>query len=422
MKSILSFLTSFLQNKGANMFGSSVINKIVLFVNAVFVVRWINQEDYGNIAYAFSLLSFFLPFVGAGSAQSLARFSPQVQGENAKNALSIYSFSLGLLGSLAIARFIFTFKSPMTYNLPEAKEILGLFSLRFLGWFLLEQRKNHYRALGKNQHYAHIDNAYSVVFLLMSFGLTYFFDAQGYIWSLILSPFLAYLYLVLSSMGDKKFSLSWPKEIGNIISKKEFWTYGILTSFTSCLTQLILVIDVFCLGYFLSDSKEIALYKVSSMIPINLLFLPQIFTKTDFTKLSKNHSNKAFLKQYYYSFFRFFMIIGLLMVLVVFIFGDFMFPLIFGKEYQDAQTFKILTLATFASMIFRTPLGNLLSAMGEAKNNALIAAITVIVAVLLNCLLIPRWGIEGAALATFFSFLISGGLSHFYFLHCLKKM
>lgn len=418
LKEIVAFIQRFLENKGLSVLSSSLFNKIILFINAVVVVRWISPSDYGAIAFAFAIVSFFLPIVGLGSYQGLLRFGALLPSSKEKDQLSIYAFSRGFIYSLLVAVGIVTLSPFLTFKLPQAESILMVFSLRYLGWFLLEDRKSHYRAHNQNQTFAFIENIYSLCFILLSFGLTYLYKANGYVAAIVLAPFLAYLILILKGFHRRKFNWT----LSSSFRFPHFWQFSILTAFSTTLTQLILVIDLFFLGYFFSDSSQLALYKVSSMIPFNLLFLPLVFMKADFTTLAKNHSNKQFLKNYYFSFLKLFGFVGLTMLICSFTLGDYLMPLIFGQQYTDASLFKLLIVAVFFSMILRTPLGGLLTAIGKAKQNSIIALITLVIGIGLNLYLIPLYGAKGAAYATIFSFFLSGTLSLGYFLNYLKKL
>ena len=87
--------------------------------------------------------------------------------------------------------------------------------------------------------------------------------------------------------------------------------------------------------------------------------------------------------------------------------GDFIFS-VFGNEYMSVKPIvTILLIMVTISFAIRSPLGNMLSAVGKAKWNSYASIVLLILNILLNLILIPKYGLFGAAYATLIS--ISAG-------------
>lgn len=94
-------------------------------------------------------------------------------------------------------------------------------------------------------------------------------------------------------------------------------------------------------------------------------------------------------------------------VLVIFaLWGDHILSLVFGAAFASgAAAMVILTLGQTLSAFFGTCMG-LLNMTGHTKHAMRGMLISVVVNLLLNLVLIPRYGIEGAALATLISTVV----------------
>ena len=70
MKDFYKFIKQFLQNHGLNVFISIFLSKFTMLINTIFIVKMINQAEFGRITLIASVLSFFTPWNGIGSLQT----------------------------------------------------------------------------------------------------------------------------------------------------------------------------------------------------------------------------------------------------------------------------------------------------------------------------------------------------------------
>ena len=96
--------------------------------------------------------------------------------------------------------------------------------------------------------------------------------------------------------------------------------------------------------------------------------------------------------------------------------------MLFGKQYNnDYNLMFIFSFGIAGASLLRIPLGNILSAIGWPKINALNSFIVLIFNLILSYYLINKMGIIGAAIATTIMFWFSGILSLIAFIWYLKK-
>ena len=81
----------------------------------------------------------------------------------------------------------------------------------------------------------------------------------------------------------------------------------------------------------------------------------------------------------------------------------------------------IFTCGIVGGMLFRVPLGNLLSAIGWPKTNAVISVIVLFLNTLGSYWMVQKYGLTGAAIVTSSLMWVSGLMCLGAFLYFLKK-
>jgi O-antigen/teichoic acid export membrane protein len=93
----------------------------------------------------------------------------------------------------------------------------------------------------------------------------------------------------------------------------------------------------------------------------------------------------------------------------------------FGESYEDSALMLIFSIGVVGAILLRIPLGNILSAIGMAKINAINSFIIFVLNIALSYIFILKFGTMGAALVTCSLMWLSGFLSLFFFLRFIKK-
>ncbi|MDO5656368.1 MAG: polysaccharide biosynthesis C-terminal domain-containing protein [Flavobacteriaceae bacterium] len=415
MKGIINFISDFYKNSGGWIFASTLFNKFILFLIKVFVLMYVEKETFGHITYSLALLAFFTPFVGMGSPAGLLRFGSVIQQAQTRLQLAGYAFGLGLISTL----FMIFLMALGFYFYEKDQPIVSLFLLilvwRMLALFLYNHQSAQMRIENKNKLFGQYDMVNSLVLLLSAVLLTIFFNATGYIFALVISPIITFIFYSFR-FGFPKIQFNMPKEI----AKKSFWNYAMLSSFTSVIAQIVFFLDVFLIEKFMT-ADDVAEYGAATLIPLNILILPLIFMRTDFTKIAQNELNYKFLRNYYKNYFYLFLIITSVGMLLSYVLGEWLFSFL-DDAYSPFDIFLILMLGSCFAILLRVPLTGILNALGFAKINTITGLFTLFLSLGLNLYLIPIYGLHGAAWATTLSLMVSGVLSWIYFEWYLRKI
>ena len=159
--------------------------------------------------------------------------------------------------------------------------------------------------------------------------------------------------------------------------------------------------DIFLLG-FLADSEEVGIFKsmyqisllvIFSLIAVNAIVSPYIVRSFEEKNIKK-------LKQLLFVFCGINFAFALVIACPFLFFGEFFIELLYGKEFVVGVTcLQILIFGRIINSIFGIS-NQFLKMMGEERKATKGIFIGAVVGIILNFLLIPIYGIVGAAIAS----------------------
>lgn len=415
MKDLIKFIQAFLQNNGFYVFLSFLIEKLVMLINIIFIVKMIPQDEFGRITLIASIVAFMSPWNGFGSLQVLMKFGSSEEDELIRRDLSrkllrngiVYQFFLSILFILIANLYALKFE--------HLEWIILLFAIRLFGLFFHAHLTIDYRINGNNKKFASLNIFINCFGLLLTFILTFYFGLIGYMISLAIAPFLSLLFYsksMIQKAVNQLESMNW----------KEMWRYGRMESLAYFASELLFSIDIAMIALFMLD-KDIALYKVAIILPMNLLFLPTILFQTDFPRIIQNCHDKNFLKFYIKNYYKIFIPLGVIIVFGSYFLKDWLIKMFFNETYLPGnKVFFIATIAVIFGMLFRVLYLNLFSAIGKYNWNIRVSILSIVSLIIFDLLLIPSYGIEGAALGFMLMFLVSGFYAKFLFRKYLEEL
>lgn len=415
---IISFLTDLKNRKGGYIFSAIILSKALGFLLSIFVIKTISTTEFGLVSYAYNIISFVAPFAGFGIFQSLGRFGPLQESQNKKRQLFMFVLTKGILASIILTGIVIAFSGFLTSSLPESHNHLMLISFLIISLFIFEVVKIYFRIHHINKLFAYLEISHSIILLSLGIILTYLFGGFGYLLSIIISPLIIAVYIIIRYGMVKAIDKNdYSKDY-----KKSLWSYGFFTSLGGLTSQLIFSIDILTIGYLIQDPKEIAYYKAASLIPFALLFIPNGVMKTDLVKLTQNFQNKTYLKKYVNNYMKLFTLISIVLAVILTLLSEQLMGL-FGDEYiQASSLIPVFAIGIIGAFVFRGLFGNLLDAIGWAKTSASISISILVIDIILNYILIKNYGIIGAAYSTSFLLWIAGIIAYIAFRRHLSQL
>ncbi|MFN4201322.1 MAG: oligosaccharide flippase family protein [Fervidobacterium gondwanense] len=406
----LAFLV---KNGFIHIFSANLINRIIQFGISVVIARIISKESFGQFSYALNILNFFLLLDGLGISSGLLQFGSKAKENN--EALSFLKFSLLVGASFNILLALSIFAFTIFFDLPIAGSRRFLQMLSFIPFvtviFNVFQSFTRARLMNKQFSILTVFNTMMLFVFTTVCGLL--FDVTG----LVVARYTAFVLSIFLALGLLRYQLTGFKNVDipekNI--QRNFLTFSIVSMLTNSISQTLYLIDTFLIGLMIRSETIVATYKVSTLIPFSLFFIPASIMTFAYPYFAKYSDDKMFVKHYYrkltWGLFALNSVISLLLIA----FAPFVIRLVFGSNYLDAVIpFRILSFGYLIAGTFRIPSGNLIASLGKVKVNFYNAVISGIANVILDILLIKYYGAVGAAIATALIFVISSVVSGWY--------
>ncbi len=379
-------------------FLAKIISFVISFFTIAIVARYLGPENYGKLSYAQSFVAIFSIFASLGIDLIVYR-DLVAHPEKEKEILGTAVFSKLFFGTLTL---LVTFASAALLNSdPILTWLTGIMALGFI-FQPLSTVGHLFNARVQSKYPSYI--AIGVAFLLPILKLlTIYFDKGILYFAAIIAAealiygianVVMYTYLTKQSLLDWRFSPT--------IFKKLFadsWPL-MLAGFSGYIYARI---DQVMIQHYL-DSTAVGLYEPAVRITEQLGFLPGIIIGSLFPAIiNARKVNLLEYKKRFKSLVILCLSISTISATIIFIFSPFIVNLLFGDEFRESATImRIYTWSTLGT-IATTIIYNYLIAEGKS-NFFLIFTITgALINISLNMLLIPTFGIQGAAYATLMS-------------------
>jgi O-antigen/teichoic acid export membrane protein len=371
-----------------------VVSKFLMFITFVYVARVLGPENFGKWGFVFSLVSFFY----ITSSIGLDVFGAREIAKNKKNSSSILNqvlsikMVLGLINYMVLLGALFLLPHGNDVKILIAVYGLSIFSNSLLVEFYFQGRENmKHLGIGK------VLRALTLVILAMIF-VQKREDILKLAIVYVIAHFTTNIYLFIITFKNSRFKFTLKKW-------KPYLSISLILGLTTFLSYvnfqvdqiLLAFMDVFeNLGIYNAAVKVIYLTMITSGI-LWLVFMPAIAKainkKSDFSFLFRNYV-------------RITLFIGFFFFGLTFFFSEGIIELLYGAKYVlAADVLSIISFAVvfqFLNAIFVSPL----YVMGKEKRYFFSVMSGAVVNVILNLLLIPRYGIFGAAYATVISYAI----------------
>ncbi len=420
---IKQIFTSFGDRGGLHIFFSTIFLKVVQFALGILIIRLLTKEDYGNLGYAFSITQLIIPFSGAGLYLSLLHFGGIQKNDLNKDKLFVHTIQHGFLYSLLLFSMLFFLSPVLSTRMPGAAIYLKIFSIYLISYYMFYSMISLLRIKKWNKNYAAGLFVNAVIVFILSLLGVFIADGKGYALGFVCAPALTAV-VILSALRYKRKASFGIFQIAKDLPVKRsgYLKYGIYAGLGNIASQMAWQLDTIMIGAILAQSAEVAVYKAATLIPFSLIFIPSVFMQTDFVYIAERYKNKHYLLNYYKKYLLVFIMIVTVILAVWYAAGGLIVK-IFGPEYIEARPLmNVLMINVASTFLFRVPLGNILAAVGKAKWNSWSATALLAVNLFLNYMLIPKFGVFGAAYATVTSISISSIINIVLFAVYLRKI
>jgi O-antigen/teichoic acid export membrane protein len=400
------------------------ISKLVSYLYKVLVARNFGLEIYGVFSLALMVSGFFVSFFSLGLQNGLLRYISFYRGKNQPEKIksiiffsSILTFVVGLFA--AVLLFLSSeFIAVTLFHTPALTVFLQWFAV-FLPIFIFSGFFHVITlAYEKLEWYSFIGNILSPLVQLIFLGIFIILGINSEGIPLSYNLGIVAVFLAAFLVSKYKIKKIFEKPNKNLKDKKilhkELLLYSIPMMFLGLVTSIFSWVDTFTIGYF-KTASEVGLYNAALPLSLFLLIAPGLFLQLFLPVITKEYSKKNFvlIKNLSKQLGKWIFIFNLPVLIIMILFPGAVINLLFGPEYIQAENaLRFLSIGVFFFSLLQIS-ENLLSMIGKSKRILLNLSIATVINAILNVILIPKYGIDGAAFATMIGYLIWGGLSLF---------
>ena len=372
--------------------------------------RFLGPANYGKVALILSAISLLNLVALNWLRLSIIRFGKEeFIKENHLRETTTNFFIATFVSFITISYLFYLFKDSI-FNFFEIKNeyafwviVIGLF-LSVFKFFVLEVLK----VIRLIKVYSFMFRLVPKIFILCGILIGVFLLLELNVNIIIAIYLTSDLFIILISLWFIKLKYLFPLKFNrNLLKKMLIFSFPLL--FSSWSGYVVTWVDTYVIKYFMT-LESVGIYQVSYKIftTFNSFFrtgLASLLTPIIMVFKTNNEIEK--IRVYIKKVIPQISFIMMLIVSAVILITDFAFNLIYGKKFHDsALPFKIL-VASQNFGIIGSMLSGIITSFDMTKTMFYLGLFTGIFNIVFDIFLVPRLGINGAALTSFFVFSIS---------------
>ena len=403
--------------KGSGLIGAGMLFGSSLGYAYKLMLAWLGPEEFGIFSLCLTVLGVVTTVAFLGMRDGVVRYVGFYRGKGdsgrVKGTLQSV-FSIGLSSSIVAGLMLVLLARPLAKMLFHDPSLAGY--IRAFGLFV-PLYVVHLLAIKGIMAFKQVKYrvySYNLIWNVAKIGLTTLLLLLGFrLWGVIWGYGLALLVAGVSSvyfLEWKVFSFLRSSQQG-VRNHMEILTYSTPLLFSG-MAQLVLVwTDTLMLGYFTS-LKEVGVYNVALLVSSVIFLGSELLMPLYLPSISEMYGRReeAGLAGLFHSVTKWIVTVSVPIFLLLALFPREVLGLLFPPPYLAASLAVVLLGGGRFIVAFAATSGSMLMMAERTHRILAIASIAAVLNVLLNLVLIPRWGVEGAALATAISLAVQGGL------------
>lgn len=411
----------------------TIIASVIGLFNQILLGRILGPTDYGLFSLGISIMTIFCVLPHFGLGQGLTQYIPyNIKLKNnwkIKKAIN-FSMKFTIIVGIVVSVLLFLFSDIIAvkiFNNYELGLIIKAFSIALTFWALHNTIGSLTQAFKSPKYYVYIENILmpliqiSIFILLYLMGYKLFGAVIGFIISSIFGA-LSYIYIARNKLCRK---LEYPNNNNYKINTDNVEVELIKLSFPLFLAGFTFMFmqypDKLILGAF-TNPFDVGLYTAAFTLASLVLIIYSGFSFNFRPVLSEYYAEKNYIdmEKLNSSCTKWLFLITFPIVVYIIIYSKEIIGIIYGNLYLNASV-PLSILALGIAMNGLTGLtGETLISIKKTKLNFYSEIIGAVSNLMLNILLIPFFGILGAAIGTSLSFVFKNIISFLFVYKNLK--
>lgn len=390
---------------GAIAFVLKISSTVLGFLNQVILARILGAGGVGEVILAITVVRISIQIAKFGMEETMMKFIPLYIERNDTAKLKgtiLFAIKFCLLFSVVFMLFVLVFSKFIAINIFHSEGLIKLMPVVVIAipaWVIrdviggiLRGYKDAFRALIPESLISPFVRI--VVFLLLTLkGIAPFYAIIAFVAGEVLSVIVALKYLN-RRMGALK-------HVRGQCEKKNIMEVAYTIIFTGMSVMLYTQADVWILGMFKS-TEIVGIYGIATKLVLLVYFPMMAFAAVIPSLISSIHASGDIveLKKVVSESTRWILSTAMPIILILLIEGKYILKYFYGPEFEAG--YPVLVILTVGQMIKAGAglIGVILQMTGEHKIYMKVNIIFGILNIILNLLLVPRYGMIGAASAT----------------------
>ncbi len=383
-----------------------IIGAFSLFALYILISRYYGAETFGVFNLIFALMLTFSVLTRVGLDTYLLRVVSSLKDDKEEIALFLKRvFTILLFSSLFVSLLIYAFSNYIDeylFKSIDAKAyIIGLafITLPYTFFNVLPELFRGFEDIRRYAFFRNFSQNFTIV-LLVSLSIFGSFNYDP-IYILYFSIVLIAISIVVTAYIFLK------KQKINLLIKgrynKKILKYSYPMFLASSIMFIMGYVDSFMISYYL-DEYHVGIYNACINLSMLITFIPMAIGGFISPKVSLAYSNNEFdkIKNIFKNSFIIILIVTLPIFLILYLYAD-SFLALFGADFRIATTTLLLTNIAFLSEALCGPVGFIMNMTDNQHLFMKILIISLLINIVFNALLIPIYGINGAATAMILS-------------------
>ena len=359
-----------------------------------YLARYLKEAEFGKFSFAVAFTTIALIFIDLGLNPLFVREisrKRELAGKYISHAVVIKSI-------LSFASFIAVMIIVNLMGYPD--DIRKIVYVMFAS-VILKSFTDNFSSIFQAFEEMQWDSLLKIIRAVILTGLVFFSLAKGYSLLTIVWMYAATEVIVLALcilILFTKFIKSIAKVQKDILVNLAFESLPF--ALTVLFYSIYFYIDSVMLSY-MRGVYEVGIYSAAYSLTLALIFIPTIYINSIFPSLSKFYVNSMeSLKFAYKKSLLYISVVALPMTIILFFLSEEIIYFLYGGEFSNsALVFKIIAITIFFRFVTFVNAITILS-VDKQKQRLYSQAITAILNIILNLILIPAYGYIGAAVAT----------------------
>lgn len=390
----LSETTTIIKNAGLVILGLVAL-KVVGFLYNVFVVRRLGDDRMGQYATVLAFVGIFQIFAELGVTQHVMREIARDRSKVSRYFWNLVAIRLALaLVSLVTIPFLaarFGYSGDVFIG-------IGIYTTSFLLSAVGVPLSTVLTAFEKLGHVTLLDVITQVV--VISLGTAFLFGGLGFIWLIIGNLISLMVHILLAIIFIRRVGISGFNFHIEPLTWLPLIRAGLPFGIISLMLSLAYSIDTVILSKFVSPA-EVGWYGVAYNLVFSLMLFMNGFKAAIVPTLSRVYTKDMDqVKRWYRWSMRFLWLFSLPVAVGGFVLSYSLITWLYTTEFlPSGLAFQILVW-DFPFVVVAAFAGNMTTITNEERSAARIYSVNTCLNVILNLILIPRFGLIGAALVT----------------------